>query len=703
MKFLKTRIADKLVVATLLFSLVITVADTGLQLYGDYREKIQQIEIDLTSRLDSHIHDIASLLDEGSNEQLIALLDTIRATPGIDYSGVILRSGRAWKSGEVTGAGRLYTVRRHFSAGYSPGNSGIFELGSDIAGLRGEIRDNIMLILLQTGLKVFLVAGFMFYLVQQMVTKHLVAIATRVKENDISRGHQAIRLNRSSFHDRDELDQLVEGINIMQERGWQAYSDLGRSEQRLLLFFEATEEGILGVERDGKCSFANDACLRILGLDGYEDVLGAEQKGLFSYTSFIAEYAESDGLIQEAYEKICAVESEDGVLRRPDGSTGYISLRVYPVFNEGECSGAIAFLRDISRERQLNQERNLLSEAVQQAPIMVIITNDDNLIEYVNPGVVHSTGFSSSELIGRDLDCLVDFSDPEEKRRIEERLVLGKPWQGVLKEHTRYGTSLMVSAIISPIFNSMGHGTNRVCVFRDMTYEIQLQKQLINSKKMEAVERLSSSIAHELGNPLFGIRSVIKDLRDRPETAPQDRQLLEMAYKECNRMHQLVREMRTLDQDGEPMVQVHEIGDIIEQVLVITGYSMAQNHVEPVIDIAENLPGLLVDRKQLVLAFINLITNGVESMSPDGGIMHIRAFLEEETIAVCFGDSGAGIPAEHRELIFEPFFSTKPQVEGAGLGLTVAYSVIRGLGGDISFTSEVGSGTIFCVHLPFSA
>ncbi len=87
-------------------------------------------------------------------------------------------------------------------------------------------------------------------------------------------------------------------------------------------------------------------------------------------------------------------------------------------------------------------------------------------------------------------------------------------------------------------------------------------------------------------------------------------------------------------------------------------------------------------------------------MTPGGGTIRIRADRGENRIDVCIGDSGGGIEKENRELIFEPFFSIKPQVEGTGLGLTVAYSIIRGLGGDISFTSEVGTGTIFCVHLP---
>ncbi|WP_163339659.1 PAS domain S-box protein [Desulfopila sp. IMCC35008] len=700
MKFLKTRIADKLVAATILFGLMVTLLVSGIQVYLDYRGHIQKLEARLNQQLDSSIDDVAQVLDSGSGEKVTPLLDDILTNPDIDYGRVTVESGQNWLSGRESEGDYLHISRKHFSTGYSPGNRGVFELGVDSSPVRGEVLSSFYLTLLQNGLKVFLITGFMFYLTQKLVTKHLVSIANQVRENDIARGHAPVRLKRSSFHDEDELDQLVAGINTMQERGWQAYNDLGKSEQRLLLFFEATEEGILGVERDGTCSFANDACLRILGLDGYEAVLGAELTSLFSYTSFDQEYSESKALIQEAYEKICAVESADGVLKRPDGTTGYISLRAYPVFNDGECSGAIAFFRDISKERQLNQERALLSEAVQQAPVMVVITSQENVIEYVNPGVVHSTGFSSSELIGRDLGHLIDYTNPEEKKLIDDRLLSAKPWQGVLKQHTRYGTTLMVSAVLSPIFNSLGGGNNRVCVFRDMTYEIQLQKQLINSKKMEAVDRLSSSIAHELGNPLFGIRSVIKDLKDRQNVSDKDRELLDMAYQECNRMNQLVRELRTLDQDGESIVQDHDINEILEQVLVITRYNMEQNGVKAVLDLEEDLPRLLVDRKQLVLAFINLINNSIESMTPGGGTIRIRADRGDDTIDVCIGDSGGGIEQEHRELIFEPFFSTKPQVEGTGLGLTVAYSIIRGLGGDISFTSELGSGTIFCVHLP---
>ena len=701
MKFLRAHIADKLAAATIVFGLLVTLIGTGAQVLWDKWESEQQLASNITGQIDDTIRAIVAVVEQNREADVQKVIDgLVNDSSEINYASVLLSSGSKYERVEDSDAPPGQLINREFTFPESTWRYGVLEVGSEAVYGPGEMLQKIRSGLLKTGLKVFLVAGFMFYLTQKLVTRHLVSLASQIKEYDIAGSQQRLELNRSNLDGGDELDMLVDGINIMQERGWQAYNDLGRSEQRLLLFFEATEEGILGVEKDGKCSFANDACLRILGLDNYDEVLGGDIRDYFSYQSFNAEHAGSTMLIQEAYQHVAAVESPDGILTRNDGTTSYISLRVYPVFKDGACSGAIAFLRDISRERQLNQERAMLSEAVRQAPIMVVITNPNYEIEYVNPGVLSTTGFSSRELMGKRLDVLVEFEDHLALKQVAEKLAEGKPWQGMVNQRTKYGQKLTVSAILSPIFNSVGGGNNRVCVFKDMTYELELQKQFVNSKKMEAVDRLSSSIAHELGNPLFGVRSVIKDLLDRDNLDAKDKELLSMAFDECKRMNQLVREMRSLDSANEPEVQSHTIREIIEQVLMLTKKSLNQSNVEVVLDLTDDLPPLLVDHKQLVLAMSNIVNNSIDSMSPDGGLFTVRSFVENNKIVICFGDSGEGIPQEHRELIFEPFFSTKPEVEGSGLGLTIAYSIIRGLGGDISVNSEVGQGTIIYVRLP---
>lgn len=702
MNFLTTRIAEKLVLVIILFSLAITVVFAGLQAYAKYRENVCRLESQLSDEADSHLQAIAASLEKGDGETLLSLLEHIVEKPEASYATVRLATGEKWHHGTVSADDSVQVSRLIVSAEKSPPTEGVLQVGSDPLPLRKQLYDHFLGVLLLTGLWVFLVAGFILLTFQRLVARHLVSIAKQVKDSNITEGYQPVALQRRSRHNRDEFDQLVDDINTMRERGRQAYKELGRSEQRLLLFFEATEEGILGVDRDGNCSFANDACLRILGLSGYEAVMGIPLKQIFSYRSSAPVHERSECLIRDAYEKICSVDSADGVLTRSDGTTGHMALRVYPVFNDGECSGAIAFFRDIGRERQLNQERALLSEAVRQAPVMVVITNRDSIIEYVNPDVERTTGFRAEELMGRHLDRLVDLTDPAEQQQINEALGFGRPWEGVLKQHTNNDRTLMVSALFSSIDTSRGEGGKRVCVFRDMTYELHLQKQLINSRKMEAVDRLSSSIAHELGNPLFGVRSVVKDLRERESISPEDRELLDMAYQECNRMGRLVRELRRLDQDGEPFIQKHDIEDILERVYLITRYELEQKGVTVDFDLHREPPLLMVDRKQLVLAIINIINNSVESMTPGGGTLRIKTFLENGDVVISIGDTGSGIQSEHRDLVFEPFFSTKPEVEGAGLGLTVAYSIIRGLGGDISFTSEVGKGSTFCVHIPLT-
>lgn len=703
MNFLTTRIAEKLVLSLVLLCSVAALAGSWWQVQTEYREAKQGIQCSMERLLHSRSGLLANCVEKNDTELLQVILAELSRQPGVACAAVSKAGEDIWYHVDTSNKNvlRVSTPLRPTAPSIT-GGDGVIQIATDVTPLRAEIMDKFVQILLANALKVFVLGGLTLLLFQRLVTRHLVSIARQVEYQNIAGREQPVTLNRNNLHSRDEFDLLLDGINRMDARGRQAYNELERSEQRLLLFFDATEEGILGVEKDGTCSFNNDACLRILGLQGYEEVMGVPLQDIFRHQSLDSAHEGQGCLIQLAMESHCSQESRDGKIVLPDGRERYVSLRVYPVFHLGECSGVIAFFRDISEQREITKERELLSEAIGQAPVMLIITNREGIISYANPKVMQLTGFRRGDVVEQSLDLLLQFSGERERQQVEELLMAGKSWQGVLRKKTISGAPLMVSAIISPIFDGRGQMSSRICAFRDLTYELHLQDQLITSKKMEAVDRLSSSIAHELGNPLFGVRSVIKDLRDRPELDPKDRELLDLAYDECNVMKMLVRDLSKLDQQQSHRKQQCSMREIVAQALQFNRLHIVQQEITVRCEFADSLPLLNIDKEQVTLALVNLIANAVDAMAGSGGEVSIVTAAGENFVAVAITDSGRGIPDDQHELMFEPFFSTKPQVEGAGLGLTVAYSIIRNTGGDISCISEMGKGTTFTVSIPLS-
>jgi len=335
---------------------------------------------------------------------------------------------------------------------------------------------------------------------------------------------------------------------------------------------------------------------------------------------------------------------------------------------------------------------------------MIVITDKDDIIQYANPGTEQMTGLSGDELVGLSIAQVDELTILPEIRLSEIKAMLkqGKQWAGVIEIRSKWGTRLKLYSVVSPIFDEQKRVVNTISVSREVSYEIALQNELVNAKKMEALGRLSASFAHEFGNPLFGVHSVLRDMSDRLELSPEDKQLLSLAFRECQRMRTMVREFQQLYRDSAGGMEKQGLEVIIAEVLEETKAKLLSVNVELAVKIDPKTKEFAANKDKVFLVLHNIVVNAIESMAKRGGRLDIACYLEEKHIVVLVSDTGVGIKKEHKELIFEPFFSTKPVVEGAGLGLSVAYGTMKNLGGTISFISEEGKGTSFKVHLPIS-
>ncbi|MCG6987891.1 MAG: hypothetical protein LJF06_06895 [Gemmatimonadetes bacterium] len=242
-------------------------------------------------------------------------------------------------------------------------------------------------------------------------------------------------------------------------------------------------------------------------------------------------------------------------------------------------------------------------------------------------------------------------------------------------------------------------------------HEAELSGQLVHAAKLASVGELASGIAHEINNPLAVIAEEVGVLKDSldPELADEDDEPVDLAehldaiHDAVFRCRDITRKLLTFVRHGEVKVQIHDVHDILDEVLdVLLGNELAISNVLVERSYDRGITGILTDRNQLAQVFVNLVKNALDAM-PGGGRLRVTTHLEDGQAAISIKDSGCGMSPEQLEKIFMPFYTTKDPGRGTGLGLSVSYTIIRDFGGAFYVVSAPGKGSTFTVKLPLAA
>jgi signal transduction histidine kinase len=235
---------------------------------------------------------------------------------------------------------------------------------------------------------------------------------------------------------------------------------------------------------------------------------------------------------------------------------------------------------------------------------------------------------------------------------------------------------------------------------QERTEELQqTHTQLRHAEKLTAIGRLSASIAHEFNNPLQGVMNILKGVARRVPMSETDGQLLTMALAECVRMRDLIRNLQDFNRPTSGKRSAVDLHTILDSILVLNKKELKSREITLVKEFAEGLPRISAVADQLKQVFLNLLSNAADACRA-GGTITLQTAHVGNNIRVTIEDTGQGVKPEERDHIFEPFFSTKPEVKGTGLGLPVSYGIVKDHGGTIIFDSEPGKGARFSVILP---
>ncbi len=443
-----------------------------------------------------------------------------------------------------------------------------------------------------------------------------------------------------------------------------------------------------------------------------EDLLGV------SMFDFYSEKTERNMLLDNL-KKNGVVSDYEVQLKNRDGTMIPCSISAKIQYNSAELPHKIiGSMRDIT-ERKLAQEALLKGkeqyrQLVEFSPIAIMVHRNGKFL-YINPAAVELLGaHDSAQLLGKSIQNILH-KDNKVSRRLQHSMS-GEYEQGLIHSKEKFlrldGVTIDVE-IVSLMIEYDGKPAMQDVV-RNVTEQIKLQQQLLQSQKSESIGTLAGGIAHDFNNILgiiLGYTYIIEHKKSDERALSDSVIAINQAVK---RGASLVRQILTFARKAETVFAPIDSADLVNEIV-----SMLKQTLPRIIDIKNqfpvDLPFIHADRTQLHQTILNLCVNARDAM-PNGGVISITAtemsgaavkekfFAADQQPYLCISvaDTGEGMSDAVRDRIFDPFFTTKPQGKGTGLGLSVVSGIVQAHHGFINVESEPGKGTTFNLYFPVS-
>ena len=340
----------------------------------------------------------------------------------------------------------------------------------------------------------------------------------------------------------------------------------------------------------------------------------------------------------------------------------------------------------------------------------VLLVSRDLTIQKSNPAVEEMFRRSKDFFEGRPVSELFPVQ-PDIQNKIERVLDTGISYRDIECEGFQKSTAtpFPVSLTLSPFLGQDGHAQGVVLMVKDMSRLKELQEFSRTSDNLSNIESLALGMAHEIRNPLGGIRGSAQLLLQELEN-PEQQEYLEVVISEVDRINRLIERMMNFTRPRELNLKETNIHKVLKDITLLEQEAVAQKHIRLEQAYDPSLPLIQADEDQLKQVFFNLIQNAIEASSDKGKIQLVTRVSTGysiktsqtadpgQSIVVEIIDSGMGIDEPGMKNMFTPLFTTKSK--GSGLGLPISLKIVKNHGGIIKITSEEGLGTTVQVFLP---
>jgi len=566
------------------------------------------------------------------------------------------------------------------------------------------LKRNLLLMLLTT-----IVAFFASWSVGR---KTLIAPINQLKEmtNELAKGNLEAHIEQTS--QIGEFKELIVSFQEMAKSLSISQEQLQKSGERFMKLSGVTFEGI-SIHKEGIVIDCNDSMVRLFGYTR-EEIIGKN-------TIALAFPSESQLIIHENISKNVTTPYEV-IARKKNGTLFPIEIESREI-TEGEDHYRVTAARDITERRRMQADQEKLLAAIHQTDEIIVITDVEAKIQYVNPAFEKITGYNSKEVVGKNPSILQgNQANSAFYDEMWTRLSSGKTWAGQLVNKKKDGSFYTEEASISPIFDANGTIINYVGVKRDITEKIlddknrqELETQLRQKHKMEAVGYMAGGMAHNFNNNLGIILGNVELSQMKQPRNSDVIPLLENAKIAVGRSRDLILKIITYSRQGIQQKAPTQLTAITDETISLLKSTLPatvalQKGYSP--DCDKEL--INADASQIQEVLINLCNNAIQAMQEKGELkiqLKPVELTQREIPAqydclpgryakISVQDNGCGMPKEMLDKIFDPFYTTKEAHEGAGMGLSTVQGIVAQHGGIIKVNSVPNQGTTFNLYFP---
>ena len=406
-------------------------------------------------------------------------------------------------------------------------------------------------------------------------------------------------------------------------------------------------------------------------------------------------------------------------LKCKNGKYKWILARGKAIFNnDGKAYRMAGSITDISERKEFELKLETLSKAITHAPVSVVITDNNGIIEYANPKFTEITGYCFEEAIGQNMNIVNSSHYPKEFYvKLWRTIKSGKEWNGTLLNKKKNGNLFWEQSSISGIKNKDGDIEHYVGVKEDITKKFEAKESLIKAKrKAEESDRLKSvflaNMSHEIRTPMNGILGFTELLANDSLASDKKKYYANIVKLSTERLLMLLTDIIDFSKIEARLIEIHrsefKLNNLLEELLAEFQLIIAKNdknHIQLKLHKSTDDPKLQIvtDEVRLKQIFTNLLNNAIK-FTDKGFIEFGYQQVKEDTYLFYVKDTGIGIIDENHKLIFERFRQADESIErnyeGAGLGLSISKGLVERLGGEIWLESEIGKGTTFFFTLP---
>lgn len=400
----------------------------------------------------------------------------------------------------------------------------------------------------------------------------------------------------------------------------------------------------------------------------------------------------------------------------PQMSIQAMQAGVFDYINRSaECAKAVPFVlnrvvegynlmtQKVKLQKELIEAKNFLESIIGNAGDAIMVIDLEEKVIYWNAGAERIYGYLREEALGREVSDLILTSDEAAKSRAENIIgrLTAQIWKDDVVANTQArwlakdGREVITSTTITPLRDAAGLMIGASLICKDITEQKKTEEKMLLAERLSSMGELMAGVAHEIRNPLAGIKINTQILARSDDSSELEKQLLDSTLEGVGKIQKIVEDMLDYVRPKAAEYKDEDINQVVDKSMDVLNAQLMKAGIVTSFECGEGLPLVRIDKHQVQQVLINIMLNAIQAMEGGGKLSITTAGTDGGGVALEIADTGCGIPAQNLRKIFDPFFTTKSR--GTGLGLSITHKLLENHGATINVVSEEGKGTKFTI------